>query len=260
MSGGGPSNSTSTTISQPWGPAAKYGRLYMPALWNYLTGTGTQPSIMNDPFPNQQVAGFTPDQMAAFGQTDQASANLAGLMSGADAQANATIGGQYLNPSSNPYLQSTYNSAAQGVTNSYMYGTAPSTAAKFAAAGGYGDSAYNDANAQNAFGFGNNLAALGANIYGTNYANERQNQLNTLNNVGSLAQSNYIPAEALRGSGQIQQGQAQNVNNANYQNAYNQAQFPFQALQMLGNGISGMGSMGGSSISMAPFMGAGKGM
>jgi len=141
----------------------------------------------------------------------------------------------------------------------YAYNTAPSTMGQFAAGGGYGDSAYNDAQGQNAFNYGNNLASLGAQIYGGNYNNERNNMVNAMNNAGSIASNSYIPADQLINSGSMQQSQQQNVYNTDYQNAYNQANFPFQALDMMGSAISQMGGLGGRSYSTMPSMG-GKGL
>ncbi|HZC82390.1 MAG TPA: hypothetical protein VE222_11880, partial [Nitrospiraceae bacterium] len=72
-----------------------------------------------------------------------------------------TISGNYLSPSSNPYLQSTYDAAARQVT--------PRVNSLFEAGGRYGSGAHQGV-------LGQNLSDLANNIYGTNYQNERTRQ------------------------------------------------------------------------------------
>lgn len=256
-SGGGGNTSQTNSGAPPW--VTKYGKQWLPDVFSYLSGQGGTIPMMNDPFPNQQVAGFTPDQMAGMGMVEGNTGSAGAVTGLANDQALATMAGAYLDPSSNPWLTDTYNAAAQAMGNQYAYNTAPSTMSQFAAGGGYGDSAYNSAQDQNAFGYGNNLANLGAQIYGGNYQFERGNQLNTMNNAGNIASNSYIPAEQLMNVGSMQQSQQQNVYNTDYQNAYNQANFPFQVLDMLGSSIGQMGGMGGVSFSTQPSMG-GKGL
>ena len=112
---------------------------------------------------------------------------------------NATIGGQYLNPATNPYLTATYNEAAKGVTDQYQTATAPSLMAEgeIASGGGPGalanSSAFNQTQWQNQYGLGQNLQNLATNIYGGNYEQERQNQLNAASQAQGLAgQANQL--------------------------------------------------------------------
>jgi hypothetical protein len=89
-----------------------------------------------------------------------------------------TIGGGYLSPESNPYLKGTYDQAAKSVTDSYLSTTQPRNDALFAKSGAFGpsNSAYRETVARNQFGLGENLGNLANNIYGGNYANERNRQ------------------------------------------------------------------------------------
>lgn len=216
MGGGGPSNTTQTTTSSlpPW--AAQVGKDLLGAAEPYYLGNLTMPSNLN-----QQVQGFTPDQLAAFsnieglspGATGVAQSGMSylsnvlgnnpatmigspgavspGMISGGgptmsaqeSALIDSTMGGAYLNPSTNPYITATYNEAAKGVTDQYNTSIAPSLMAEGeAAAGGgpgslAGGSGFNQAQWQNQYGLGQNLNNLATNIYGGNYAQERQNQM-----------------------------------------------------------------------------------
>lgn len=105
----------------------------------------------------------------------------------------------------------------------------------------------------------------------SNIANQQANiglgQSSVAGQTGSLAQgipgiqqSLFTPSNELFQSGQVGQQQAQNVLNSSYNNLYNQANWPVEALNMLGAGL-GMASGGGSSgtsISSGPMGGSGK--
>ena len=58
-----------------------------------------------------------------------------------------------------------------------------------------------------------------------------------LSNIPNLASAAYIPSQQLMQSGALGQNQAQNVLNTGYQNLYNQATWPYQELNMLGQGF-----------------------
>ena len=92
---------------------------------------------------------------------------------GLNALAN-TASGAYLN--SNPYLDATYRAAAAPVERSYQTATAPTTDAAFSGGGRYGSGAAAGARDTNELNLGRTLNDLSTNIYGQNYARERQAQ------------------------------------------------------------------------------------
>ena len=100
------------------------------------------------------------------------------LLPQAQAEAGKTIGGAYLSPQTNPWLQDTYNQAAKAVTDSYLSTTQPRTDALFYKGGAFGpgNSAYEETVARNQFGLGQNLNNLATNIFGGNYNAERGRQ------------------------------------------------------------------------------------
>ncbi len=258
--GGGPSQTTQTTFSEPWGPARGPGRQYMRDMWSYLTGNGFGAGMMNDPFPNQYVAGFTNPQNAGFSDITGAATGLTGMSNGGLSMMDNTLAGNYLNPSTNPYLADTSNAAAQTMMNQYEDATSPGIAANFINGGGFGSSAMTNAQDAAKYGLGTNLAQLNASIYGQNYQNERSNMMQALGLMPTVDNAALAPGEAMLNIGNQQQQQNQNVLDTNYQNAYQQAQFPFQVAQMMQSAITGIGNMGSGSVSVAPFMGGGKGL
>lgn len=85
--------------------------------------------------------------------------------------------GDFLDPSANPWLDATYKRAARALTDQYREGVAPSLTAQFARAGSFGGSAHQQTEAASRYNFGRNLEELAAQIYGDNYQQERDRQL-----------------------------------------------------------------------------------
>ena len=199
------------------------------------------------PALNQQVAPFTADQLSAMsnlqGIVPQEQA-LAGLGAG---QAGQTISGAYLYPQTNPFLDATFNAAAQGLVNQYQIATAPSTMAAAQHAGQMGSTAFDQQRQFDQYGLGQNLQNLAANIYGTNYSNERANQLAQINQLPTTLSAMTAPQTTLLGVGSLQQQQAQTGLDTATQNAINQFQFPFNLLSGLGGAIGQAGGGAGTS-------------
>lgn len=97
-----------------------------------------------------------------------------------------TASGRFLN--SNPYLNSMYDSAADAVRRQYQTATAPQVDSVFERAQGrYGSGALANARSQNEQNLGSTLSNLASDIYGSNYARERANQLGAAESGGQLS-------------------------------------------------------------------------
>ena len=212
---------------------------------------------------NQQVAPFSQDQLTGFGLSDAQTGSATGLAAAGAGNLTNTLNGDYLNPATNPYLTATANEANANLVNNYQTATAPGLMAEGQVASGGGpgfasSSGLQQQQALNQYNLGQNIGNVDTNIYGGNYAQERQNQVTGLGLVGSTQSSLYAPANQLLGTGSVQQQQGQNVLNTNYQNALAQNQYPFQLLSGLG-GALGQATQGqGSTFSTAPAAPGGK--
>jgi hypothetical protein len=250
-SGGGSQSSTTTTSLPAW---------ELPYAAKFLQGVyrNVMPGGQLLPMPqglNYQVAGFTPDQLAAMQLGEQQTGLAQGLANtGAGTQA-LYAGGGMLGP--NPYLNQYYNQAANQDVMNYMLGTQPSLMAEFQRAGAFDSSGFNQAQGLAQYGLGQSLATLGANIYEPAYQFESGQALNAAQNIGSGIQNLYAPGQNLYGIGQAQQQQQQNIFNAQYQNAMQQANWPFQLLSQLGAALGQASGGGGTTITQGP---AGGGM
>ena len=96
------------------------------------------------------------------------------MQRGAENYFQQTMSGKYLN--ANPYLDRMYDNAADSVTRNFNESVLPGVSARFGMAGRSGSGLMQNA-VQGAYrGLGDSLSGMAANLYGSNYAQERQNQ------------------------------------------------------------------------------------
>jgi hypothetical protein len=172
-----------------WDLVSKYGG----SLYKLFTlGGGNKPAgtttTIQD-IPDWQKALLMPALSQSYGLLQQQQGQSYPLLSPAQDTLGKTISGGFLN--SNPYLDATYNQAAKAVTDNYNSVVRPQNDALFYKAGAFGpsNSAYDETVARNQFGLGQNLQNLATNIYGGNFAQERQNQLNASINAPAFSQA-----------------------------------------------------------------------
>lgn len=200
MSGGG-SNTVSQNTVPEW-------------LQPYLTQTlSSAQSLENSGgpqyYPGQQVAGLTPMQNQGFADVQQ-QASGSNASDAAQAMNEKIQSGAFLDPSTNPYLTGTYNTAAQQVQNS--------VASQFA---GAGRNIIGSAPVQSSA-----MDQLANEIYGGAYNTGMQQIVQSSGLSPTIDAGTYSPAQALLAAGTTQQQQGQNEINANM-NAYNyQQQLP----------------------------------
>lgn len=200
-----------------------------------------------DPSLNQQVAGFSPNQLAAIEQMRATGQDITPLLQNAQQQLGSTLAGDYLSPESNPYLKSAYEQAARGVTDQYRTATAPTLAAMSQRVGGGGlpgGSAYQQAGMQQQYGLGRNLSDLATQLYGGNYETERGRQLGAMQMAPGMAQAQYLPAEQLMQAGTLEQEQQQLMYDTLFQNMNRADQYQFNVMNQLATALGA--SQGGA--------------
>lgn len=227
---------TAVSTTAPWGPQQPYlqkgfaeaDKLYKQGGPKVYSGSTVSPFSAN-----------TQAGLNSIAATAQAGTPVAGS---AQTQVNDTLQGDYLN--SNPYLDAMYNQAASSVTRNYSEAVAPQLQANFGLAGRGGSNSYFNAMDASQQQLGQQLGGLASNIYGQNYANERQNQMNAAQMAPQTAQLNYYDASQLLNAGGMQDTYNQNVLNDKV-NRFNQQQNrPWDALGRYNQMINGSyGSM-----------------
>ena len=231
MGSGGSGDQQVTQQTQLPGFLQPYGPLYAQAGYN----------LFNQPYqayPYETVAPFTQDQQAAMDAVRARATAGSPVVNAAQQQTLNTINGDYLNPSTNPYLQQTFDQAANRVTDAFSRGTAAQTDARFARAGAFGGSAWNQAQQANQTALGDSLAGMAANIFGNNYAQERNRQQQAAQFAPNLAAQDYRDAEALLNVGGMQQGLGQQYLTADANQFQQAQQYPYQQFQMFGSMFS----------------------
>ncbi|MCD6674839.1 MAG: hypothetical protein LT106_18555 [Burkholderiaceae bacterium] len=208
-----------------------------------------------NPYPYETVAPFTADQLSAMDMVrGQATGAQNPLYGAAQQQTMDTIGGNYLTPESNPYLQQTFDTAANRVTDAFSRGTAAQTDARFARAGAFGGSAWNEAQQANQTALGDSLSGLAANLYGNNYAQERARQQQAAqfapSLAGTISSQGYRDADALLNIGGMQQQLGQQYLTDDLGRYAAAQQYPYQQFGQLGQLFNP--ALGSQSTQTAP--------
>lgn len=180
MSGMNPASGYATNALSGQGPANQFLR-------NILGGQNQNPQSQ-----------YLSNALNTGGLRDTASENLM----------RQTAQGDYL--TNNPYLDATFNQAADAITRNYRQNVLPSLGSLFSKGGAYGSSAHQEYVQNEAENVKNNLQQLATGIYGGNYANERN-----LQNQAQQALANTV------GSGMGRELQAAGALGGDYQNFLN---------------------------------------
>jgi hypothetical protein len=193
----------------------------------------------------------------------------------------SVLGGKYLSPDSNPYLKGAVDAASSDATRNFQTAVMPQLASQFSLAGRYGSGAQSQGVSDATNNLAQQLSNTAANIYNTNYQNERSNQTGAastlgnylLNATGQLGNLRGNAASLLSGRqltagsalpGMSQQidynnlNQRQNVASILQEQAQNEltgqnalvnanAQRPYQNLNWLNGILSGAMSLNGQS-------------
>lgn len=229
--GGGGGGSSTQTIQKadPWSGVQPYITDYL-----QLGQKTTQ-----NPFQfynGDTVAGFAPEQEMGMNLGTQRALAGSPTLNNANVNMANTLQGNYLSPDSNPWLKGAADRAMNDVqtriNSQFNNNNFGSTAHQETLQRGLGE----QANA----------------IYGQNYANERNNQMQAANMSPTLASADYQDANYLQGIGAQRQGLA-NQYLGNSTNAFNgAAQFPYDQLSRYGDVVRAGQGVGGTTTTTAP--------
>jgi hypothetical protein len=142
-------------------------------------------------FPEATYVPFSGQTEAAMQLQEQRALAGSPLLGSSQQEIQNILSGQYLDPSTNPYLQQTYQRAAGDVTSSL--------ASQFAKAGRYGSGAMTET-------MGRSLGDIASQIYGGAYQQERARQLQAAQLAPQLAQQDYADISRLAQVGQSREG------------------------------------------------------
>jgi len=255
MGGGSPApagNTTTTTKTDPWEGQQPFLRTGFESVKStYVDPATGNVSGSNLPayYPGQTIAQDSPEAQAALSARTGRALYGSPLTSAAQNQLTSTLRGDYLN--SNPYIDQTYNKAAKGVTQNYNEVVNPAIDSAFTKGGRFGSGAYAAARNQSDRSLGTSLTDLATNIYGQNYSNERQNQVQGQLYAPDLANQDYYDIDQLSSVGDYKTNLAQQQLDADRERYNYEATQDQRALQQYMELIQG--NYGGTSAQSNPY-------
>ncbi len=205
-----------TTTSEPWGAQVPHlENIFGQAQQLYLDGGPDYfPGSTVVPFSNQTQTGLNMIEQQAMGGTplnqgvqDYATGVFAGnnptmqayqdfLGSTGTDTLSATAGGDFLN--ANPYLDQMFDTASGRVTEQFNEDVMPGINAAFSMAGRTGSPAHMNAATDASGELADSLTGMASDIYGGNYARERQNMLTAANQLNTTAMNAATGADRLQ--------------------------------------------------------------
>lgn len=204
---GGSSTSTSDNTLPSWLLPAYQSSLQQA---NALQASGG-PQTYGSQAGQNLVAGMSPDQTNAISQLEYQAQQPDATNSTAINENNQIASGSLMNPSSNPYLTSTFNTAADAVQNQIN--------SQFA---GSGANVINSLPVQQ-----NQLSDLANQIYGGAYNTDLNATQSAIAQSPALQASAYVPSQQLYQAGTQEQTQNQNEINAQAQTYNYNQQLPY---------------------------------
>ena len=166
----GSTSTTSTQTSSPWGP------IQGPLIKSFDEAERLYDAPGPQYFPDSTLAGFTPEMQQSLASIfDQTQAGSPIAREGQQ-QFQDTLSGKYLDPDTNPFLQSTIDYATQPIKREFKETTLPNLNSTFSRGGRYGSGAHARGYSQVTDDYQRNLGGTASNIAFANYGQERGRQ------------------------------------------------------------------------------------
>lgn len=229
--GGGGSTQTVTQSNAPWGPtgqALQFGYNEAKDLYGYPQ------------YPGNYYTTFNPIQEQALGLTQARSLYGSPATSLAQAEAAQTLGGGYLDPRSNPYLQSAVGGALQDVGRAYAESVAPQLQSEFVGAGRYGSGLQQAAESLSRQDLARQMGNIASNMYGQAYESERDRMLKQAALAPAFQGMDYTDLQNLAAVGDVVDQKAREILQSDLQRYL----YPQTQLDQYVNRIGGLGGQG----------------
>jgi len=178
--------------SGPW--SGQQG--FLTDIYNRAQGQSYDPRTF---FGQSTVVPFSSETEQGYGAMADRARGGSPNVQAAQSQNYDTLQGRYLDPSSNPWLQSTYESAARPVQRALQTSAIPGASMSAYGRGGSGAEANRMDRTMDAGGRA--MTDLATGIYGGNYGQERQNQMQAQQMAPQLANYDYQDIGQLLGVG-----------------------------------------------------------
>ena len=250
--GGGGQQQSSTTSTEPW----KGQQPYLTAGFSEAKNLYDQGPA--DFFPGQTYSNMDPATSQGLFSQYQTATDGNPLVGGAASNLTDTLSGKYLTPESNPYLSGTFDTAADKLSENFERSVIPGISSQFGATGGAGSTMHELALGTAAGEYTDSLRGLGSDIYGGNYANERNRQLQAAQMAPGVREAQFADAAKLQQVGARNEAQSDKViqdqiNRYNYDANKQQASLQDYMSMITGNYGSTSTSRSSSSSAGSPI-------
>ena len=178
----------------------------------YLTtGLDTAQDLFETPrtmYEGSTVVPFAPQTEAALTAIQERAEAGSPLVTGAQDLTSATMAGDYLSPDSNPYLVSAMDAATRPMREAFTEDVMPSIGSAFSSAGRYGSGMQARTQNRAAEDYLQSLGDIGSKMAYTNYAAERDRQIDAGMAAPGMAQLDYLDPSKLIDVGAAREGMA----------------------------------------------------
>lgn len=210
MSGGGGGGSSTTTQSIP--------EELKPLATAYSNKAMALGNESYTPYTGKRYSDLTTNQNDAIGMIQDRATNGSSTLNNAESNLNSIISGD----SSNPYLDQSVSKALDSVqsrVNSQFSNN------------NFGSTAHQQT-------LSDSLGSTANQMYSDNYQSDQNRRLSAINSAPTFANQAYTDASQLMSAGQVQQDQAQNNLDFNYQQYQDQQNLPYKQLAAM-SGVFG---------------------
>lgn len=184
-------------------------------------------------YGGQTVAQMNPYQTQALDATAQRAIYGSPVNNAASGELTKTLSGGYLN--NNPYMDALVNQAQGDVIRNYQDAILPSIDALDARSGSFGNSGVQNVLGQSRYQLGQTLGDISTNLRGADYAAERNRMQSAVGMAPTIANQDYVDANALLQAGGAYQGQEQRNLSDAYARFTEARDYPKQQLATLGS-------------------------
>jgi hypothetical protein len=230
--GGGGGQSTSTTTASIAPELKPLADLYV----KQATAIGNTPF---QPYGGQRFADLNQTQNLGLGMVQNRALGGSATMSNAENSLNKLIGGG----NTNPYLDQMVNKAQTSVVDNFNNMVKPQTEMAMQNSGSFGNSGYQQLMQNQQKAAGQQMADIATDMYGNAYNTDQANRMQAIGMAPTFGNAAYQDAAQLLNAGGIQQNQAQQGLDFNYQQFQEAQNNPYKQLAATG-GVVGqnMGS------------------
>lgn len=243
--GGGSSGGTTVQTSEPWSGAVPYLTQIMQGAQQAYGQTS------KTPYPGQYYAPYTNDQLAGQDYIRQLAPVIQQQVKPVIQLASDTASGKFLDPSSNPALQSAMSAAAQPAVQAFRESVVPGINSAAISSGAYGGARNGLALGRASQGLMQELTNTGAQMAYQNYATERGYQNQSADLFSKALGLQATPAQYLTAVGQDTQTQNQQLLNEKLQKYNDTSQAPWNGLDQYLSLVTGAGGNYGTSTGTA---------